>query len=161
MNDKTNGQEAETGPQTAQPEPKMPVVDTTVAVIEEPASGPSLQLHVDDGELANLRVQTVHCKGEACALDKISSKELKDEQGNVCIVAVAAPLYGGGEMLASAVGSRGRVKMKLTHNDGKGSDINGDFVVSRFSPQGVVNGEQLYTIVLENAGPEEKADEDK
>lgn len=160
MTDK-KAQEAETGPDTVQAQPQMPHVDSTIPPIEAPATGPSLQLvTAEDDEIANLRVQTVHCGGEACGLDKISKKELNGEQGHVVIVADASLQYGGDQILGGAVGSRARMPVTLRHNDGKGADIKGDFVVSRLSPARMFNGEQMYTLVLENAGPEPKAEEE-
>lgn len=157
MNDA--GKPAETGPETAQKEPTTPTVDSTVPAPQPVASGPSFQLVVDEQELANVRIQTVYVDGKPCGMGECTSKALSGEQGHVVIVADAAPNYGGGDILSSAVGSRGRTEMTLVANDDKNKDVKGDFVVGRFSPAGMVNGEQLYTIVLENAGPAPKAED--
>jgi hypothetical protein len=108
-------------------------------------------------DLGNLRLETVHCGGEACGIDKLAKKDLEGEQGNVVIVGTGVPRLGAESLLSSAVGTRGRMPMKLVRNDDDG-ELEGDFVVSRMSPAGVFNGEQTFNVVLENAGPEPKAE---
>lgn len=162
MANKDQGKPAETGPETAQSVPATPNVDTTVAAPQPVASGPSFQLQHEGQDLANIRVETVHCGGEACGMSKLEKKDISGEQGNVCIVATATPVFGGADLLAQAVGTRGRMPLVLSPNDDKNSELKGDFVVSRMSPAGLVNGEATYNLVLENAGPapkEEKAEE--